>query len=202
LMRKKGKRRLTKVASIVMCALLLAPSVMASQTFAQAKEPSTSFLGNKKDVASSKISKSLQDQFADEKMVTFLVKFKEQVDSKKVADQAAKKASIQKSTVAKTKSIKRNAIVSELRTTAIETQGEVKAYLQKEEASGNAKDIKSFFIVNGMAVTATKDVMEKIASFPEVEKVLPNETRTLHVPVTEKSSVAVESKATPQNIEW
>ena len=202
LMRKKGKRRLTKVASIVMCALLLAPSVMASQTFAQAKEPSTSYLGNNNDVASSKISKSLQDKFADEKMVTFLVKFKEQVDSNKIANEAAKKASIQKSTVAKTKSIKRNAIVSELRTTAIETQGDVKTYLQKEEASGNAKDIKSFFIVNGMAVTATKDVMEKIASFPEVEKVLPNETRTLHVPVTEKSSVAVESKATPQNIEW
>src|SRR5690606_12949219 len=123
LMRKKGKRRLTKVASIVMCALLLAPSVMAPQAFAQEKETSTSYLGNKKEVASSKISKSLKDQFADEKMVTFLVKFKEQVDSKKVANEAAKKASIQKSTVAKTKSIKRNAIVSELRTTAIETQG-------------------------------------------------------------------------------
>ncbi|WP_449537124.1 S8 family serine peptidase [Ferdinandcohnia sp. Marseille-Q9671] len=200
-MKKKGKRSLTKVASVLMCALLLVPTV-TSQASAQSKESSISYLGNKKEVATSKISKSLKDQFADDKMVTFLVKFKEQVDSAKVAKEAAKKASLQKSTVAKTKSIKRNAIVSELRTTAIETQGDVKTYLEKEEAAGNAKDIKSYFIVNGMAVTATKDVMEKIASFPEVEKVLPNETRTLHAPVTEKATTAVESKVSPQNIEW
>ncbi len=30
--------------------------------------------------------------------------------------------------------------------------------------------MESFYIVNGIAVTATKDVMEKAASFPEVEK--------------------------------
>ncbi|MEH7223098.1 S8 family serine peptidase [Bacillus sp. JJ1566] len=200
-MRRNGKRKLMKVASVLMCALLLVPSV-TSQAFAQSKDPSISYLGSKNEVASSKISESLKDQFADDKMVTFLVKFKEQVDSKAIANEATKKASLQKATVAQTKSIKRNAIVSELRTTAIETQGNVKAYLEKEEAAGNAKDIKSFFIVNGMGVTATKDVMEKIASFPEVEKVLPNETRQLHAPAKVETSVAVETKASPQNIEW
>src|SRR6185312_5518344 len=98
-----------------------------------------------------------------------------------------------------TKLIQRSAVVSELKTTSLESQQSVKQFLDQEAAKGNAKDITSYYIVNGMAVTATKEVAEKIATFPEVEKVLPNETRQLF---TTKAENAVVPKAETANVEW
>ena len=66
-------------------------------------------------------------------------------------------------------------------------------YLEQEAAKGNAEDIKSYHIVNGMAVTATKEVAEKIATFAEVEKILPNETRELYT-ATITEDVAPQSR--------
>ncbi|WP_145425738.1 protease inhibitor I9 family protein, partial [Staphylococcus saprophyticus] len=82
-------------------------------------------------------------------------------------------------TAAKTQYTKRSAVVSELRATSDETQQALLAYLQKEKKNKQVNDIHSYYIVNGLAVTATKEVMEKVASFPEVAQVLPNETRQL-----------------------
>ena len=50
-----------------------------------------------------------------------------------------------------------------------------------------------------MAVTATKEVAEKVATFAEVEKVLPNETRELFATKT-KNAVTPESEIA--NVEW
>lgn len=58
--------------------------------------------------------------------------------------------------------------------------------MEKQKKKGKADHIHSYYIVNGMAVTASKEVMEKAASFPEVEKVLPNEKRQL----TQRQSIA------------
>ncbi|MGA9227041.1 MAG: S8 family serine peptidase, partial [Mesobacillus sp.] len=66
-------------------------------------------------------------------------------------------------------------------------------------AKGNVEDIHSYYIVNGMAVTATKEVAEKVASFAEVEKVLPNEMRQLF---TTKTKEAVAPASEVANIEW
>src|SRR5699024_5900329 len=52
-------------------------------------------------------------------------------------------------------------------------------YLQTEVKAGNAADIHSYFIVNGIAVTSTEEVAREVASFEQVDKVLPNETRDL-----------------------
>jgi bacillopeptidase F len=200
LMKLRLKRKLTRVLSIIMCLLLFTPSYTLNKVSAQTKSPSTSYLGEQKNVIENKINKKIINQFDDKNMVTFLIKFKEQVDTTKVASEAAKAAKVQKSSVAKTTLMKRNAIVSELRTTAFETQGDVTTFLEKEKEKGNAKDIKSFYVVNGMAVTATKAVMEKIVSFPEVEMVLPNEIRQLQVTKTK----AVKQKVNPntENVEW
>ncbi|MBO1914183.1 protease inhibitor I9 family protein, partial [Microvirga sp. 3-52] len=52
---------------------------------------------------------------------------------------------------------------------------------------------------NGMAVTATKEVAQKIAAFAEVEKILPNETRELHeATVTDEEA----PQSTLANVEW
>ncbi|MBA4538610.1 S8 family serine peptidase [Bacillus aquiflavi] len=155
----------------------------------------------KESPAKEKITGKLLKQFEEKDQVTFLIKFKEQVNTTEVAKQAEKATAAQNITSAKAKSIKRSSIVSSLRAVSIETQENTLKYLKKQEKAGKAKDIESFFIVNAIAVTATKDVMEQIASFPEVDKVLPNETRQLYQPEV-KQNLAVEPKAKTNSIEW
>src|SRR5699024_11826793 len=75
--------------------------------------------------------------------------------------------------------MQRSAVISELKSTAIESQQNVKAFLQDEVEQGNAEQLHAYYIVNGLAVTATKEVAEKVAAFTEVEKILPNENRQL-----------------------
>ncbi|PAV27584.1 peptidase S8, partial [Virgibacillus profundi] len=57
----------------------------------------------------------------------------------------------------------------------------------------------SYYIVNGIAVTATKEVAEKIATFAEVEKILPNETRELFTTVSKNAKTPQSEIA---NVEW
>ena len=44
-----------------------------------------------------------------------------------------------------------------------------------------------------MAVTATKEIAEKIAAFAEVDKILPNEERQLHEAVVKTDEEAPQS---------
>lgn len=184
--KRKVKRNFTRVFSMIMCALLLVPGFTINSAFAADKGPSVSYNGSK-EVAANKINKKVIDKFDKSDKVSFLVKFKEQVDTASVAKEAEKKAASQKLTAAKTEVAKRSTIVNELRATAKETQANVLSYLENEK---NAKDIKSFYIVNGLAVTATKEVMEKLASFPEVESINLNEVRNeLHTDTATEEQV-------------
>ncbi|MFO1445633.1 S8 family serine peptidase [Bacillus sp. Bva_UNVM-123] len=179
------------------------PNMVAAETN---KSPHTSLKKAAIEKTTNKINNKLLEQFGKQEKVTFLIKFKEQADTVKAAVDAENKALTQKLTPAKAKYLKRSAVLSSLRSTAIETQGPVSDFLQKQENAGNAKDIESFYIVNAIAVTATKNVMEQVATFPEVEKILPNETRQLYTPevVTSKPSLqlGVETKANTNSIEW
>nr|BAD99234.1 SC protease [Bacillus sp. KSM-LD1] len=198
----RRKMSVYKVFMLMLCLLLIAPSFM-SVSASTTKGVSVA-VNDSKEIAAAKISKTLNDQFNKDEKVTFLIKFKEQVDTMAIAKQVENEATVQAVTAAQTKLMKRNVLVSELRSTAISTQADVKAYLEKQEAAGNAKDIQSFFIVNGMAVTATKEVMEKIASFPEVEMITPNEEVQLYPSVEAPAGTTENDKNTPtnDNVEW
>lgn len=205
----RRKRNIARVFSIIMCLLLIVPSFTFNKASAQGKGASISLKGESKEIVANKIPDRLSTQFSkDGEKVTFLIKFKEQVDTMAVAKNASETAKAKAATANQEKLMKRNAIVSELRATALETQGNVKDYLEKELEAGNAKDIQSFYVVNGMAVTATKEVMEKLAEFPEVEKILPNEVRQLNPTVesnTNSVGLAVQDSkpaAGLENIEW
>ncbi|MBD1379941.1 S8 family peptidase [Metabacillus arenae] len=157
----------------------------------------------------SKITQSLYNQYKKEEKVTFLIKLKDQVNSVEVAKKAAEKAKQKKALSLQTELEKRSAIVSALRSKAAETQANLKVFLEKQQKDGKVEDIQSFYIVNGMAVTAGKTIMEQIAAFPEVEKVLPNETRELHagvenvkVDVKSTANKAMKTKASTNSIEW
>ncbi|WNB91295.1 S8 family serine peptidase [Bacillus sp. NEB1478] len=203
------KRRNFRWLSVFLTFLMIVPMMFPSQANAVSKDkPSTSARKALVDGGKSKISSKLNEQFSKKDKVTFLIKFQDQVDTAKVAKAAVKEAKTQKLTGKQTRLMKRSTVVSSLRAIALETQDHVKKYLEKQEKAGKAEKVQSFYVVNGMAVTATKEVMEQIAAFPEVEKVLPNETRQLIQPVSsvkipeKKSSLQVEPKSETSSIEW
>ncbi|UTL74270.1 S8 family peptidase [Bacillus halotolerans] len=177
-MRKQTKNRLIgSVLSTVVVSSLLFPGAAGASSKGAASSV-------KQDLQSSesiqnKISSSLKKSFKKEEKTTFLIKFKDQADTQKAAKSAVKKAKSKKLTAAKTEYQKRSAVVSSLKVTADEAQKDVLKYLNSQKNKGNADDIHSYYVVNGIAVHASKEVMEKVAKFPEVEKVLPNEKRQL-----------------------
>jgi bacillopeptidase F len=162
------------------------------------EKASVSYKETAKEIIAKKINVKLTEEFKNKKDVTFLVKLKDQVDTVKVAKDSVAKASQQKLTSAKTDLLKRSTIVSELRIKSDDTQGNLKNYLQNEKNKGNVKDYTSYYIVNGMSITATENVMKEIAAMPEVESLKPNGTVKL---VESKKTIASNVPASG-TIEW
>ncbi|MGN7329102.1 S8 family serine peptidase [Bacillus pumilus] len=187
----------------LMSLLVIGTLTMTSFGMVQAKSTSTSYQEEavSSKTTKAKISSRLMKQFQQDDQVTFLIKMKEQTNTQKVAKEAVSKAKKQKLTAAKTQYTKRSAVVSELRATSEETQQALLTYLQKEKKKKQVKEIHSYYIVNGLAVTGTKEVMEKVAAFPEVDQVLPNETRQIHRPVDLKTKQKKQMKAV-DGVEW
>lgn len=200
-MRKKHVKLLSILSIFILLLTILAPSVST----ASSKSGVSTSVKDQKNIVAGKVSKKLSQAFEKDEKVTFLIKLKDQVDTGKVAKDAMKEAAKDKDSKAQAKYEKRSAVVSTLRAKAIETQQNLKTYLTKEVKAGNAKDIQSFYIVNGLAVTATEEVMEQVAAFPEVEKVLPNEMRQLNFESAKKEKAvqkSAESKAAQASTEW
>ncbi|WP_367912575.1 S8 family serine peptidase [Bacillus pumilus] len=187
----------------LMSLLVIGTLTMTSFGTVQATSTSTSYQEEavSSKTTKAKISSRLMKQFQQDDQVTFLIKMKEQTNTQKVAKEAVSKAEKQKLTAAKTQYTKRSAVVSELRATSEETQEALLTYLQKEHKKKQVKEIHSYYIVNGLAVTGTKEVMEKVAAFPEVDQVLPNETRQIHRPVDLKTKQKKQMKAV-DGVEW
>ncbi|MHA6252309.1 S8 family serine peptidase [Oceanobacillus sp. CAU 1775] len=156
-------------------------------------------LNDSKQIVEQKVSNRLLSNFKNDDFVTFLVKFNDKADVQKAANEAVAKANSLNQSNQSIEHIRRSAVIAELKETSFNSQQNVKAYIEKEIANGNAKDIRSYHIVNGMAVTATREVAEKIATFTEVEKLLPNEMRELYTTVTED---AKRPEAEIANVEW
>lgn len=198
------KLKFRKTASYrLMSLLVIGTLTMTSFGTVQATSTSTSYQEEavSSKTTKAKISSRLMKQFEQDDQVTCLIKMKEQTNTQKVAKEAVSKAEKQKLTAAKTQYTKRSAVVSELRATSEETQEALLTYLQKEQKKKQVKEIHSYYIVNGLAVTGTKEVMEKVAAFPEVDQVLPNETRQIHRPVDLKTKQKKQMKAV-DGVEW
>ena len=195
------KKRNRRIVMLFACFILLITSfIQPAMQVKAGNEPSVSM---KKE--SDRINQKVTKAFEKNEKVTFLIKFAEQADTTKAAKEAKDTAKEKKLTSFQAEITQRSAVVNALRSTAIETQQEVITYLEHQEQKGNAEDIKSFYIVNGMAVTATKKVMKHLASLPEVEKILPNEIRQIQ-PTPEKTKTKAKSKAQitteTNSIEW
>nr|WP_146013881.1 S8 family serine peptidase [Rummeliibacillus pycnus] len=196
-------------------AISLATSMLLALAFISPN--TTSAATSNLQTSKEKVSSRLLKEFQDDEKITFLIKFKEKSASKKVAAEARKIAKENKFSAKKTEIAQRSAVVSDLKATSHDSQEKVKQYLKEEEKKGNVTDIESFFIVNGIAVTATKEVAEKVANFDEVESVLPDETRQLYttktntqltngkllqLPLTSNTKKAPDGQVQATNIEW
>lgn len=185
------------VASVLLIFSLIAPVVANAAPEGKLHQS----LNDNQTNAKEKVSDRLLDAFKDDEKVTFLIKFDEQADVEKVAKKALSTAEKSKLSAYKAELAQRSAVVSELKATAITAQQDVQAYLEEQVDNGNAEDVTSYHIVNGMAVTATKEVAHKVASFNEVEKILPNEKRELIKPVEENTNTADVPDADDE-VEW
>ncbi|RLL46964.1 DUF3823 domain-containing protein [Oceanobacillus piezotolerans] len=207
---RKVKPFQNRTFSIVLTILMVFSLLTPGLAFANSAGDVTMSVNNTKETAAEKVHANVLKQFKEDDKVTFLVKFAEKADPMKVAEIARKDAEKASLSAYNLEYIQRSAVISELKTVASTSQEKVLAYLEKEEEKGNAANIHPYYIVNGIAVTATKEVAEKIASFTEVEKVLPDEKRQL---VTRIDKESIQSKAegktksktkqnSPQNVEW
>jgi bacillopeptidase F len=71
----------------------------------------------------------------------------------------------------KAKSLRRADIIKALKNKADLTQSPLKTFLENRRA----KKIKSLWLINGMAVTATVDVIRELATLPGIEEIRPDE---------------------------
>ena len=154
----RQKQFFSIIASLLMVFSLLTPGV------ANAKSLDTYFRYNQTS-DSEKISNRLADEFTKDDKVSFLIKFKEKADTKKVVQQVKANAKKMKLSLHNEQFLQRSAVVSELKSTAKTEQETVLKFLEQEKSNGNVQSIKPFFIVNGISVTATKEVAEKLATF-------------------------------------
>ncbi|GAB3805875.1 bacillopeptidase F [Virgibacillus kimchii] len=196
-MRKKQRqvRAFSIFASLIMIFSLITPGL----GFAESNGKVSQSLNDSKVNVQNKMSGSLQNQFENEDKVTFLIKFAETADVMEAAQEARERAQNANLSALSQEHVQRSAVISELKSTAMESQQKVKQFLEDQEKIGNAADIRSYHIVNGMAVTATKEVADKLASFSDVEKLLPNEKREL-IEVADADADVPQND--PAEIEW
>jgi bacillopeptidase F len=200
-LRHRKQRRL-RVFRILATLFMIFSFITPGYASAQSNTGSNSFPTS----SNTKVSQEVLDDFKENEKVTFLIKFKEQADTEQVAIQA--KAAAQKASLSATKTElrQRSAVVSDLKATSLQSQESVKQYLEQEEEKGNVEKIESFYIVNAMAVTATKAVAENISSFSEVEKILPNQTIYLNSGTSVETEIneaveAMTTTSTPWNVD-
>ncbi|WP_246880481.1 S8 family serine peptidase [Sporosarcina sp. 6E9] len=195
---QQSQKRIFKIfASFLMIFSLLAPGFAAAESSRSNLHDS---VNGTQTSAKDKVSKRLLAEFEDKEKIRFLVKFKEQSDPMKIANDEKNSAKSNKLSAQQALFQQRSAVLADLKSVALKSQYNVVEFLEKETERGNVDDFESFYIVNGMAVTATKDIAEKIAAFAEVDKILPNEERQLHEAVVNRDEEAPES--TIANVEW
>jgi subtilisin family serine protease len=67
-------------------------------------------------------------------------------------------------------------VIRALQNMADATQNRIRALLQTRQADGKVAEVEYFWVFNGLAVTATADVIEELAALPEVRSITPDST--------------------------
>ena len=129
------------------CIILFFALVLSTLTFAQninAIEPELQNILNQRN----------------DELIDIQIYFKSNINSGKL-NQASRKA--------QTKSEKKEIVVSELKTYSENVQADVMNILKAEELSGNAADIRNLWIANSISCKASKSVIYKLSSHPDIK---------------------------------
>ena len=129
------------------CIILFFALVLSTLTFAQninAIEPELQNILNQRN----------------EELIDIQIYFKSNINSDRL-NQASRKA--------QTKSEKKEIVVGELKTYSENVQADVMNILKAEELSGNVADIRNLWIANSINCKASKDVIYKLSSHPDVK---------------------------------
>ena len=129
------------------CIILFFALVLSTLTFAQninAIEPELQNILNQRN----------------EELIDIQIYFKSNINSDRI-NQASRKA--------QTKSEKKEIVVGELKTYSENVQADVMNILKAEELSGNVADIRNLWIANTISCKASKDVIYKLSSHPDVK---------------------------------
>jgi subtilisin family serine protease len=81
-------------------------------------------------------------------------------------------------------------VVNALQTSAEVSQKEVSQLLKRWEREGKVQDIEAFWVFNGIAVTAPRDLIERLADHPDIASITPN--RTFEAPVLPQSTLQIQ----------
>ena len=129
---------------------------------------------------------TILNQKSDDKINISIV-FKSQANSAQLMAKAERNSSISK----------RDFLVAELKEFSIQTQNDVFAILQAEEKNGKVSDINSLWIVNTINCKASRDVIYKLASHPDVKTLIYDKEIQL---ITKEQMKAIESQSTRYEI--
>ncbi|HYF94394.1 MAG TPA: S8 family serine peptidase [Symbiobacteriaceae bacterium] len=124
----------------------------------------------RQESAGAKIDKKVSDEFArSAKPVTYLVKMRAEADVF-----GAAKAARAKATPASKEITARSAVIKTLKDTAEASQRGLLSELAALKKKGSVLRAEPYWIANMIAVTSTKDVMERLAKRSDVARILPN----------------------------
>ncbi|WP_176371460.1 S8 family serine peptidase [Litchfieldia alkalitelluris] len=154
-------------------------------------------LDSKKKSPSEKVDSNVAKMLEKEEFVTVLIELEEQVDTTKVAAEAKQQLGTQ-ATSYNQKMAARYAVVDSLQEAAANTQAPLISALEKAQEAGDVKSFESFYIMNVISVTASKEVIEKISSYPEVKRIKENEQVDIILPEKSEQLPLV----TADGVEW
>ncbi|MDQ0970419.1 bacillopeptidase F [Neobacillus niacini] len=146
-----------------------------------------------------KVDPEVIQAFEKNTYTNVIVELKTQADVGQIANQAREEAKKLKATGYQEKLRVRSSVVSGLQTNAEQTQYHIKNFIGQKKAEGKLKDDQSYYIVNAVSFTSTKEVVQEIAAFPEVNHIYLNERHALPKPKT--SGVQKVTSELPWNLE-
>lgn len=107
------------------------------------------------------VQKAMASPQADE-MLSVIVTLKAQADLSRITD--------------RNRRIRIEEVINALQIMADATQNRIQALLQARASEGKVSGFESFWVFNGLSVTATPDVIAELAALPEVDSITPNGT--------------------------
>ncbi|PAE40345.1 S8 family serine peptidase [Bacillus sp. 7884-1] len=146
-----------------------------------------------------KVDPKVIHAFEKNKFTNVILELKSQADVGQIANQAREEAKKLKATSYQEKLRVRSAVVSGLQTNAEQTQYTIQDFIRQKKAEGKLKDDQSYYIVNAVSFTSTKEVLQEVAAFPEVNHIYLNERHALPKPKT--SGVQKLTNELPWNLE-